>query len=119
MPGKLKMKTRGLWIGIIITIVAVFTGCNKKQPTPPSVYEINGVKVDMPALQAAVVGSPFPDIQAAVNDSSLDLRYGQYVKAYHSLDKLASDPNLTESQKKLVADVIEQVKQVMKAGPSR
>ncbi len=89
-----------LAIGITITILVAFTGCGKKQPAATSAYEINGVKVDIPALQAAFVGSPFPDIQAAVNDASSNLRYGQYVKAFHSLDKVASDPNLTEPQKR-------------------
>src|SRR6266851_3005546 len=108
--GNFNVKTRGLLIGILITVLAAFTGCGKKQPAAPSAYEINGVKVDIPALQAAFVGSPFPDIQAAVNDTSSDLRYGQYMKAFHSLDKVASDPNLTEPQKKLVADVLDQIK---------
>jgi len=114
------METRGLLIGITITILAAFTGCGKKQPAAPSAYEINGVKVDIPALQAAFVGSPFPDIQAAVNGTSSNLRYGQYMKAFYSLDKVSADPNLTEPQKKLVAQVIDQLKQVInKAGPSR
>ena len=114
------MKTRGILIGIVITILSAFTGCGKKQPAAAPAYEINGVKVDIPALQAAFVGSPFPDIQAAVNDTSSDLRYGQYMKAFHSLDKVASDPNLTEPQKKLVADVLDQIKLVIsKSGSSR
>ena len=113
------MKIQNFPLGIALAVVVSFTGCGKKQPPAPSAFEVNGVKVDMPALQSAIVGAS-PDLQAAVNNASSDLRYGQYVKALESLDKVASDPNLTEPQKKLVAQVIEQLKQVIaKAGPSR
>ena len=113
------MKTQDLLLGIVVTIALAFTGCGKKQVTAPSAYEVGGVNVDIPALQAAFVGAS-PDLQAAVNDTSSNLRYGQYEKALQSLDKVASDPNLTEPQKKLVAQVIEQLKQVInKAGPTR
>ena len=40
----------------------------------------------------------------------MDLRYGNYPEAMADLDKIAADPSLTEPQKKLVADTIEQVK---------
>lgn len=113
------MKTQNFLLGLVVTIALTFTACGKKQPPAPSAYEVSGVNVDMPALQTAFVGAP-QDAQAAVNDAASNLRYGQYVKALESLDKVASNPNLTEPQKKMVAQVIEQLKQVIsKAGPSR
>ena len=113
------MKTQNFLFGIVIATAVTLTACGKKQPPTPSAYEVSGVNVDMPALQSAFLGAS-QDLQAAVNDASADLRYGQYVKALESLDKVSSDPNLTEPQKKLVAQVIEQLKQVIaKAGPSR
>lgn len=45
------------------------------------------------------------------------LRYGQFPQAMVQLDKLAHVPNLTEPQKKLVNDLLEQTKQVIAKAP--
>jgi hypothetical protein len=78
------MNTRNLAFAIMFAATLAFSGCGKKGPPAPSAYEINGVKVDMPALQAAFAGTQNPDLQAAINDVSSDLRYGQYMKAMHA-----------------------------------
>ena len=112
------MKTKDFLFGIVIATAVTFSGCGKKQQAPTT-YEASGVQMDLAALQSAFVGAS-DDLRGAVNNAAADLRYGQYVKALESLDKVASDPNLTEPQKKSVAQVIEQIKQVIsKAGPSR
>jgi hypothetical protein len=43
----------------------------------------------------------------------MGVRYGTYPDALAALDKLASDPSLTEPQKKAVSDLIEGVKQTL------
>jgi len=96
-----------------------FTGCRKKQPATPPPYEINGVKVDVPRLQDAFAGAP-PEIQADVNQTTLNLRYGMYEKSLMALDRLINNPALNETQKKVVNDLIEQMKQLIaKGGPPR
>jgi hypothetical protein len=101
-------------------LVFVFSGCGKKNEMPPTTpMDISGVKVDFPKLQQEFANAP-QDVLDSVHQAQSGLRYGQFEKCLQSLDKLASTPNLTESQKKVVNDVIEQMKQVIaKMGPSR
>jgi hypothetical protein len=114
------MTPRNLAFAIMVGGTLAFTGCGKKAPPAPAAYDINGVKVDVPALQAAFSGTPNADIQAAINDVSSDLRYGQYMKAMQGLDKVSTNPALTDPQKKIVTQVMDQLKEVInKAGPGR
>ncbi|SRR5258706_10232594 len=96
------------------------TGCGKKSAGASSApYDVAGVKVDYPKLQADLTGAA-PEAQALVADLGSNLRYGFYDKALQSLDKLSSSPGLTDAQKQSVNAVIEQMKQVIaKAGASR
>ena len=104
---------------VLSGLLLVVGGCGKKQPTTPPAYEINGVKVDVPKLQEAFAGAS-PEIQADVNQTTLNLRYGMYEKSLMALDRLSSNPALNDTQKKVVNDLIEQMKQLIaKAGPSR
>ena len=94
-------------------------GCGKKQPASPPPYEINGVKVDVPKLQEAFTGAP-PEIQVDVNQTTLNLRYGMYEKSLMALDRLINNPALNDTQKKVVNELIEQMKQLIaKGGPTR
>ena len=104
---------------VLSALLFVVGGCGKKQPTAPPAYEIKGVKVDVPKLQQAFAGSP-PEIQADVNQTTLNLRYGMYEKSLMALDRLANNPAVNDTQKKVVNDLIEQMKQLIaKGGPSR
>jgi hypothetical protein len=68
--------------------------------------------VDGPKLQEAFSGAA-PELQGPVNEFMRGLRNRQYVNSLQALDKLANNPSLTEPQKKVVADTIEQLKQVI------
>ena len=104
---------------VLSGLLLVVAGCGKKQPAASPAYEINGVKVDVPKLQEAFAGAS-PEIQADVNQTTLNLRYGMYEKSLMALDRLSSNPALNDTQKKVVNDLIEQMKQLIaKAGPSR
>ena len=84
------------------------TGCGKKEtPTPAPM----GVTVDMPKLQQAFANTT-PDLQAAVSEVAMGVRYTDYPRAFAGLAKLDSAPGLTEPQKKMVATMTEQVKQL-------
>ena len=99
---------------VLSILLLGFAGCGKKQQVQTS-YEINGVKVDVPRLQDAFSGSP-PELQADVNQTTLGLRYGMYEKSLTALDKLSNNPNLNDTQKKVVSDMIEQMKQLIAKG---
>lgn len=87
-----------------------FSGCKKAQEAQPS-PQIGGVTVDTPKLLQAFNHSD-PELIKTANDVSSNVRYGEYMKALEGLDKLSNDPKLTDAQKKVVADVINQVKQL-------
>jgi len=96
-----------------------FAGCGKKQSAAPEPQDIGGGKGELPKLQQEFVNAP-QDVLDLVHQTTSSMRYGQYEKALQYLDKLVNAPNLTDSQKKVVNDVIEQMKQVIaKVGPSR
>ena len=52
-----------------------FNGCGKKEPPPPAAYEISGVKIDIPRLQAAFAKTPA--LQPTLNSAISQLRYGK------------------------------------------
>lgn len=108
------------FIALFAILLLGFSACSKKGPSavaPP--YDINGVKVDIPKLQQAFANSP-PELQASANEASSFIRYGQYMKTLEALDKLVNAPGIDDNQKKVVNEVIEQMKQVInKSGPSR
>ena len=106
------------WILVLVALQVCYVGCKKKEPALAP-YEISGVKVDMPKLQQTFADAK-PELQGPLNETSSNVRYGFYDKAVQSLEKLAAAPDLTDQQKKVVNDVIEQMKQVVaKAGPTR
>ena len=116
---KIVMNAEHIIFGVLVAGLLAFSGCGKKEPQTPAAYEIRGVKVDMPKLEQAFAGAG-NDLQADVVQTTSNIRYGQYVEALVSLDKLVNNPSLNDAQKKVVNEVIEEMKQVInKAGPAR
>ena len=74
--------------------------------------EFEGVKVDTPRLMAEFVSAP-PQLQGPVNEAVTKARYRQYLQAMMALDQVLKSPELTEKQKKLIAQVIDQLKEVV------
>ncbi len=98
-----------LWL---LAFGALFVaGCGKKDKTPPS-PQYNQVTVDLPKLQQAFADAA-PDLKQSVAMVQRDLRYGAYPKALASLDELANNPSVTEAQKKVISELIDQVKKVI------
>jgi len=58
-----------------------------------------------------------PDVQSDVSLAVRAFRYSLFPKALVELDKLSNNPNLTEAQKKLVAELQEPTKQVIAKAP--
>jgi hypothetical protein len=93
-------------------------GCGNKEQTP-SANQISGVQVDMPKLGSTFEAAS-PELRSPIIEAGSNLRYGQYAKALASLSPLTNNASLTDQQKKVLNEVIDQIKQVIeKSGPSR
>ena len=103
------------WLALVLaTCLLAVAGCSKA-PKLPEHQDVNGVSVDLPKLQQAFMGSP-PDVLNDVSQVAFGIRYGDYMKSLAALDKLSNNTSITEPQKKVVNDVIEQVKKVLAQG---
>jgi len=105
--------------GILIAGALVLAGCGKSQQQqegPPPV-EMGGVKIDLPKLQQCLPADK-KELHDAASKVMMALRYGQYPEALVQLDKVAA-ADLTDAQKKVVNDVIAQVKQLMAKAPAK
>ena len=107
---------RTLFALTLALLTLTLAGCSKPAPTNP--VTVDGVGVDTPKLMQAFQPNPPREIQDALMQISMGIRYSDYMKALAALDQLNSNPSLTPDQKKVVATVIEQVKQVMTKAPA-
>jgi hypothetical protein len=84
----------------------VLTGCGKIEVPAPVV---SGVTVDLPKLREAFATAS-PELQAAVSEVGMGVRYADYGRALSALEKLSNAPGLTDPQKKIANEATEQVK---------
>ncbi len=84
---------------------------------PPSM-EFEGVKVDTPQLMAEFMDAS-PQLQEPVNDAVTKMRYKKYLEAMVGLDEVLKSPGLNDKQKKMLAQVIGQLKEIVEKAPSR
>ena len=78
--------------------------------------ELEGVKVDVPRLTAEFVNAP-QQLQKPVNDAVAKIRYRQYLQAMMGLDEVLKSPDLNDQQKKLITQVLDQLKEVVAKAP--
>ena len=114
-PQTLIMKKTTLLVILMLSVMLAGFGCKKSAPPKPQPIDINGIKVDLPAFGEAFSGAA-PDLQSQSVQVRSAFRYSLYPKAIEELDKLAAMPGLNDAQKKAVADLTEQVKQVIAKG---
>ncbi len=96
-----------------LCLMALLVGCGKSgqsEKQPP--MEIEGVKVDTPQMMAEFLDTS-PDLYRQANDVMTKVRYKQYVEAMVDLDDLLKKPGLNEKQKKVVTQVLDQLKEVV------
>ncbi len=110
------MKTTNWMVIFLLAGVFALDGCGKKAP-PPTATVVGGVAIDLPKLREAFATSS-PELQNTVLQVSSSVRYGVYPQALASLAALAANPSLTATQKDLVAQVTEQVKQAASKVPA-
>jgi len=106
------------WILAVMALVGLgLSGCKKPDKPVDSVL-VNGVSVDMPTFQKAFATATNPDIQKLMFDVDQGFRYGDYGKATAAMEELSNKPDLTEEQKKVATDVLEQLKKLPSAAPA-
>lgn len=99
------------WLILLLpSAVLLCAGCGKSDQTPPA-PQVHGVTVDVPKLTQAFANAP-EQTRTIVTQVGFNIRYTKYEDALKSLDALLNDPGLTPEQKKMVSQVIEQVKQL-------
>ena len=102
------------WITICLLAVALVpVGCSKKD-APPA--QTQAVTIDVPKLKSAFA-SASPELKALSDQAIGYVQYGRsYSQGLGLLDQLANAPGVTDDQKKVVAEVTEQVKKTMGGG---
>lgn len=109
------IKTTKFLLPILAVCLLALAGCKKAEPEGTAL-QFHGINVDLPKLDAAFANAT-PDVQESLTLIPRFFRYAQFPQALMELDKLSSNPSLTEPQKKLVMDLIEQTKQVIAKTP--
>jgi hypothetical protein len=105
------MKTKNWIFSILAAALLAESGCGQRQKAPQPTI-INGVKVDLAKFQQAFTTAS-PEIQSSAFKVPMSIRYGQFAEAVAELEKLTNNAALTEQQKQVATDVLQQLKQVL------
>jgi len=105
------MKTKNWVSSILAAALLAEAGCGEAQKGPQPTI-INGVKVDLAKFQQAFNGAP-PDLQSSVFKLTMSIRYAQYAEAVAAVERIANAPGLTEPQKEIATNVLQQLRQVL------
>lgn len=105
------MKTTNLIHSLLAVCVLAFAGCKKSDQTD-SAQQFHGINVDWPKLDTEF-SKAGQEVQASLRAVKQFFRYGQFPQALVELDKLSNEASLTEPQKKLINDLIQQTKQAI------
>ena len=110
------MKTTKSLLVILTACLLVPVACKKAEPEASGV-QFHGINVDLPKIETEFAAAA-PAVRESLTLVQRFFRYAQFPQALMELDKLSKDPSLTEPQKKLVMDLIEQTKQVVAKTPA-
>jgi hypothetical protein len=109
------MKTTNYLIMLLAVGVLAWAGCSKSDKTAAPAHVAG--RVDLSQLQLQFP-NPTPEVMASLQKIRLACRYRTFDNVQAELDKLAKLPNLTDPQKKAIADVGDQIKAAMNAAPA-
>lgn len=98
------------WMTVLLT-VSLFALVACKKTKPPETVVVSGVTLNLPKFQEVFFGDPH--FETTVSKISMGVRYHQYAEVLKGLQSMASDPAISEQQKQVVAELTEQVKQLM------
>ncbi len=106
-----------VWIGIGLALLLLPCACSKSGQSdelPP--MQIQGVNVDIPKLSAEFTKAP-PEVQSRVTEGIAKVRLNQYVQGMKIFDEVLNHAALNDKQKKLLTQVIGQLKEVASKAP--
>ncbi len=112
---KTTIPTTKFLLVILAGCLLSLAGCKKAEPEGTTM-QFHGINVDLPKLETEFANAG-PGVRDSLSQVQRFFRYAQFPQALVELDKLSKDPSLSESQKKLVLDLIEQTKQVINKTP--
>ncbi len=108
----------GLALWSVLAGFIACAGCKKGDAGPPQgTVQMAGVNIDLPKLDTEFQNAS-PEVRSSVVQVKTLFRGGRLAQMVKELDNLSKNPSLTESQKKLVNDLIGQVGQVMAKIPT-
>src|SRR5438445_13234744 len=113
------MKMRVVWSGFCLALLLLPGACSKSSESdkvPP--MQIQGVNVDIPKLTAEFVKAA-PELQSRVTQGVTKVRYNRYLQGMMELDAVLNSPGLTDKQKKLLTQVVGQLKEVVAKAPAQ
>lgn len=107
------MKSTAHLLVMTAAILLLFAGCKK---TPSHTEDRYGIGIDWPKLETEFRNNP-PAVQAAASSIKRFILYHQFPQAIAALENLATNPTLTEAQKKILTDLRDQTQQAMTKAP--
>jgi hypothetical protein len=116
---RLSVQSGTKWfLTLVVPLLLGFAACRKAPaPVDPST-EYFGIKVEWPRLDTEFA-NPTQELRDNLAMIKRFFRLGQIPRARAELEKLASNPALTEPQKKLVNTLLDQTRQVIEKAPSQ
>ena len=106
------------WIGFGLALVLLPCACSnsaKSDKLPP--MQIQGANVDIPKLSAEFAKAP-PELRSRVTAGIARVRLNQYEQGMMIFDEVLNKPGLSDNQKKLLTQVIGQLKEVASKAPA-
>ena len=101
---------------LLAVCLVAFASCKKSDQSVAPNTEYYGVKVDWPKLDTEFASSD-QELQNAASLAVRHIRYSQFPDALGDLERLSANPKLTDAQKKVVSDLLEQTKQAVAKAP--
>jgi hypothetical protein len=104
-------------MGFGLALLLLPCACSKSGQSdklPP--MQIEGVNVDIPKLSAEFMKAP-PELSSRVSEGIMKVRMTQYLQGVVIFDEVLNNPKINDKQKKLLTQVIGQLKEVVSKAP--
>jgi hypothetical protein len=102
--------------GLLAAAGIALAGCKKSEPPAVHSNVYYGVQVDLSRLDSEF-NSAGPELGRSAALIKRYYLYSEFPRAAAELEQLANDPGLSESQRKLAADLLDQTRQVIAKAP--